>query len=184
MGYETYQTILSEAMEELGVETGLTTRNVRDAYVEDCTIETDQPALIPDEYIDVMAEKIRIYKDLDSLKDDREIDRFRSQISDRFGTLPEELENLFWVVKIRNLGARLGFEKIIIKNGMEILFFISNSMSPYYQSKTFDRVLQNIAAGGPSFNFKQTDGKLKIVLRQVDSLEKAWLNLNKLGENV
>ena len=184
MGYETYQTILSEAMEELGVETGLTSRNVRDAYVEDCTIETDQPALIPDEYIDVVAEKIRIYKDLDSLKDDREIDRFRMQISDRFGTLPQELENLFWVVRIRNLGARLGFEKIIIKNGMEILFFITNAMSPYYQSKTFDKVLQNIAANGPAFNFKQTDGKLKIVIRQVDSLEKAWLNLNKLGENM
>jgi len=183
MGYETYQTILSEAMEELGVETGLTTRNVRDAYVEDCTIETDQPALIPDEYIDVMAEKIRIYKDLDSLKDDREIDRFKGQISDRFGTLPEELENLFWVVRIRNLGARLGFEKIIIKNGMELLFFLSNAMSPFYQSKTFDTILQNIASH-PAFAFKQTDGKLKIVIRQVDSLEKAWLNLKKLAENM
>lgn len=103
MGYETYQSILAEAMEELGVETGLTSRNVRESYVEDCTIETDRPAFIPDEYIDVMAEKIRIYKDLDSLRDDREIDRFRGGIADRFGRLPEELENLFWVVRIRNL---------------------------------------------------------------------------------
>ena len=184
MGYETYQTILSEAMEELGVETGLTSRNVHESYVQDCTIETDQPALIPDEYIDVMAEKIRIYKDLDSLRDDREIARFREGIADRFGRLPEELENLFWVVRIRNIGARLGFEKIIIKNGMEILFFIANPMSPYYKSKVFEGVLRSVNANDRLFNIKQVENKLKIVLRGVDSLEKAHANLTKLAENV
>ena len=184
MGYETYQTILAEAMEELGVETGLTSRNVRESYVEDCTIETDRPAFIPDEYIDVMAEKIRIYKDLDSLRDDREIDRFRSGIGDRFGHLPEELENLFWVVKIRNLGARLGFEKIIIKNGMELLFFIANPMSSYYKSPVFENVLKNVNANDRLFNIKQTENKLKIVIRGVDSLEKAHANLMKLAENM
>lgn len=184
MGYETYQTILSEAMEELGVETGLSSRNVHESYVQDCTIETDQPALIPDEYIDVMAEKIRIYKDLDSLRDDREIARFREGIADRFGRLPEELENLFWVVRIRNLGARLGFEKIIIKNGMEILFFITNPMSPYYKSKVFEGVLRNVNANDRLFNIKQVENKLKIVLRGVDTLEKAHANLTKLAENV
>ena len=183
MGYETYQSILAEAMEELGVETGLTSRNVRESYVEDCTIETDRPAFIPDEYIDVMAEKIRIYKDLDSLRDDREIDRFRSGIADRFGHLPEELENLFWVVRIRNLGARLGFEKIIIKNGMELLFFISNPMSSYYKSPVFESVLKNVNAHSGLFNVKQTENKLKIVLRGVDSLEKAHANLMILAEN-
>ena len=184
MGYETYQSILAEAMEELGVETGLTSRNVRESYVEDCTIETDRPAFIPDEYIDVMAEKIRIYKDLDSLRDDREIDRFRDGIADRFGRLPEELENLFWVVRIRNLGARLGFEKIIIKNGMELLFFIANPMSPYYKSPVFETVLKNVNANDRLFNIKQTENKLKIVIRGVDSLEKAHANLRKLAENM
>ena len=184
MGYETYQSILAEAMEELGVETGLTSRNVRESYVEDCTIETDRPAFIPDEYIDVMAEKIRIYKDLDSLRDDREIDRFRGGIADRFGRLPEELENLFWVVRIRNLGARLGFEKIIIKNGMELLFFIANPMSPYYKSPVFETVLKNVNANDRLFNIKQTENKLKIVIRGVDSLEKAHANLRKLAENM
>ena len=126
MGFETYQQILSEAMEELGVETGITTKQSRETFVEDCTVETDQPALIPDDYIDITAEKIRLYKQLDSLKDDREIDRLGRQLEDRFGPMPPQVKNLLTVVKIRNLGARSGFEKIIVKNGMQIMFFVSN----------------------------------------------------------
>ena len=110
MGYETYQKILSEAMEEIGIETGVTHQRADEKYVDDCTIETDRPAFIPDNYIDVTAEKIRIYKVLDSLTEDREIDRIGSQLEDRFGPLPEEVKNLINVVKIRNLGAQLGFE--------------------------------------------------------------------------
>ena len=85
MGYETYQNILAEAMEELGVETGITTRSSRNTFTEDCTIETDKPAFIPDEYIDINAEKIRIYKQLDSMMSEKEIDRFAVQTADRFG---------------------------------------------------------------------------------------------------
>ena len=180
MGYETYQKILAEAMEELGVETGLDTRKGKESFVEDCTIETDQPAMIPDSYLDVTAEKIRIYKQLDSVKSDKELERMRAQITDRFGKLPPELENLFHVVRIRNLGARLGFEKIIIKNGLFIAFFISNQMSPYYKSSVFSKLLERITANEKIFALKQSEGKLKIVARGVDSLQKAWTVLNKL----
>ena len=180
MGYETYQKILAEAMEELGVETGLDTRKGKESFVEDCTIETDQPAMIPDTYLDVTAEKIRIYKQLDSVKSDKELERMRAQITDRFGKLPPELENLFHVVRIRNLGARLGFEKIIIKNGLLIAFFISNQMSPYYKSTVFSKLLERITANEKIFALKQSEGKLKIVARGVDSLQKAWTVLNKL----
>ena len=179
MGYETYQKILAEAMEELGVETGLTTKNVRNTFVEDCTIETDQPAFIPDDYIDMNAEKIRIYKQLDSMMSEKEIDRFASQLADRFGKLPTEVENLMYVVKVRNLGASLGFDKIIIKNGMMIYFFISNAMSPYYRSDTFTRVLEKVGEN-PMFNLKQVENKLKIVVRNVDSMKKAYSVLSKL----
>ena len=180
MGYETYQKILAEAMEELGVETGLDTRKGKESFVEDCTIETDQLAMIPDNYLDVTAEKIRIYKQLDSVKSDKELERMRAQITDRFGKLPPELENLFHVVRIRNLGARLGFEKIIIKNGLFIAFFISNQMSPYYKSPVFSKLLERITANEKIFALKQSEGKLKIVARGVDSLQKAWTVLNKL----
>ena len=180
MGFETYQKILSEAMEELGMETGISTRSVRDTYVEDCTVETDQPALIPDDYIDITAEKIRIYKQLDSLTDDREIDRLGRQLQDRFGPLPTEVNNLLEVVKIRNLGASTGFEKIIIKNGMQIMFFVSNPMSGYYQSKQFEKVIGRVNDNPSLFKVNQDNGKLRTVSRGVDSMDKALLNLRKL----
>ena len=180
MGYETYQKILAEAMEELGVETGITTRNMRNTFVEDCTIETDQPAMIPDDFIDINAEKIRIYKQLDSMLSEKEIDRFGAQLADRFGKLPPEVENLLYVVKVRNLGASLGFEKIIIKNGLMIYFFISNPMSPYYRSSTFTKVLERVGEN-PAFNLKQVENKLKIVIRNVDSMKKAYSLLSKLS---
>ncbi len=180
MGYETYQRILSEAMEELGVETGVATRKVDESFVEDCTVETDQPAMIPDSYIDVTAEKIRIYKQLDGLTSDKEIDRVKAQLEDRFGQMPQDADNLFYVVKVRNLGGKLGMEKIIIKNGMMIMFFISNQMSPYFKSKVFSRILERVNEYDPLFNLKQAEGKLKIVCRGIDSLDKALQTLQKL----
>ena len=146
MGFETYQKILAEAMEELGVETGISSKGSSDNYVSDCTIETDQLALIPDSYIDVTAEKIRIYKELDSLSSEKEMEQMKKKLSDRFGTIPEELSRLFEIVRIRQLGQKLGFEKIIIKNGVMIAFFIYNSMSQYYRSNTFNSIKR-------SFNF-------------------------------
>jgi len=179
MGYETYQKILSEAMEELGVETGIS--QMRDSFfVEDCTIETDQPAFIPDDYIDISAEKIRLYKMLDALTDDREIDRISAQIEDRFGPAPQELKNLLDVVKIRNLGRSTGFEKIIVKNGMQIMFFVNNPMSEYYRSRQFDRVIEKVNANPAQFKFNQDGGKLRTVSRGVDSLASALLILKKL----
>lgn len=180
MGFETYQKILAEAMDELGVETGIVQKNSRGSFVTDCTIETDQPAMIPDDYIDITAEKIRIYKQLDSLGSEKEIELFRRQMEDRFGTLPVQVDNLFNVVMVRNLGASLGFEKIIIKNGLFILFFIGNQMSPYFQTETFANVLRNIDSHAGMFTLKQSEAKLKIVARGVDSMQKALETLKKL----
>ena len=180
MGFETYQKILSEAMEELGVETGMVQRGARGSYSVDCTIETDQPAMIPDDYIDITAEKIRIYKQLDAMQTDKEIDRLATQLLDRFGIMPQEVENLFEVVKIRNAGARLGFEKVIVKNGMFIAFFISNQMSPYFRSDIFAGILDKINTGTCNLELKQSEGKLKIITRKVDTLAKARGILGKL----
>ena len=180
MGFEVYQSILSEAMEELGVETGITSKAKNDYYVEDCIVETDQPAFIPDDYIDINAEKIRIYKQLDALRSDKELDRYALGLEDRFGRLPVEVKNLFDVVKIRNLGASKGFEKIIIKNGLQIMFFINNPLTGYYKSDTFGSILEKINEGKTDFVFVQKDGKLRIKARNVDSLSKALRNLERL----
>ena len=173
MGYETYQKILSEAMEELGVETGMTAAKISGSFMVESTIETDQVALIPDSYIDITAEKIRIYKQLDGMTSEKEMELVKERLTDRFGKMPQEVINLFSVVKINNLGSSMGFEKIIIKNGMLIMFFISNPMSMYYKSDVFGRILANANRYERIFNLKQTEGKLKIVSRGIDSLQKA-----------
>ncbi len=180
MGFETYQKILAEAMEELGVETGVVTKNSGDSYTYDCVIETDQLALIPDTYIDVTAEKIRIYKELDSLTSDKELYKMKSRLEDRFGKMPEELVRLFDIVRIRQLGIKLGFEKIIIKNGVMIAFFITNPLSQYYRSDKFAKVLENISLNPALFELKQNDSKLRIFARNVDGIAKAYSILQKL----
>lgn len=181
MGFETYQKILAEAMEELGVETGVMTRSENhNSFICECAVETDQPAHIPDEYIDITAEKIRIYRQLDALETEKALNRFAAEIQDRFGEFPEEVKNLLCVVKIRNLGSQLGFEKIIIKNGIAIGFFIANPMSPYYKTRTFEKVLEKVNSNAPLFELKQVENKLKIISRGVASLQEALLIFKKL----
>ena len=180
MGFETYQKILAEAMEELGVESGISSKSTSDNYVSDCTIETDQLALIPDTYIDVTAEKIRIYKELDSLSSEKEMEQMKKKLSDRFGALPEELSRLFDIVRIRQLGQKLGFEKIIIKNGVMIAFFISNPLSQYYRSDRFSKILESITLNPNMFELKQNDNKLRIFVRNIDTISKAYDVLRKL----
>lgn len=173
MGFETYQKILAEAMEELGIETGISVKSSKENFYVDCSIDTDQLAFIPDDYINVPAEKIRIYKDLDSVSSERELENMRSCIADRFGKIPEELENLMSVVKIRNLGSSLGFEKIIIKNGVMIAFFISNHLSPFYRSDRLQKIVDNMNKYPKIFTFKQDNGKLRLFIKNVNSLSKA-----------
>ena len=180
MGFETYQKILAEAMEELGVETGIITKSSNESFVSDCTIETDQLALIPDSYIDLTAEKIRIYKELDSLTSEKELKQMSERLSDRFGPIPEELSRLFDIVRIRQLGQKLGFEKIIIKNNVIIAFFISNPLSQYYKSTVFSRVLENMSKHPALFELKQNDNKLRIFVRNIETLSKAYETLKKL----
>lgn len=180
MGFETYQKILAEAMEELGVETGITAKGSDDSYVSDCTVETDLQALIPDGYIDMTAEKIRIYKELDSIDSEKELENMKKKLADRFGKIPQETERLFDIVRIRRIAEKSGFEKIIIKNGIMIGFFISNPMSKYYKSKRFAEILENLSANSSRFELKQTDGRLKILAKNVDSLSEACALLKKL----
>ena len=131
-------------------------------------------------YIDMTAEKIRIYKELDSLASDKEIESMKARLSDRFGAIPEELSRLFDIVRIRQLGQKLGFEKIIIKNGVMIAFFISNPLSQYYKSERFAKILEGITLNPKLFELKQNDNRLRIFARNVDTISKAHLLLKKL----
>ncbi len=180
MGIETYQKILAEAMDELGVESGITAKPRDSSFNVDCTIETDEPAYIPDTYIDIVAEKIRIYKELDSMTDEKSVDRFASKLEDRFGRLPEEVTSLLNVVKIRQTAEKLGFEKLIVKNGILIAFFISNPLSGYYKSKTFENIIDRVNSLHPLFELKQNNDRLRLIARNVESVAAARNVLGKL----
>ena len=182
MGFETYQKILQEAIEELGMESGISTRRDESSYISDCTVETDQLALIPDDYIDVNAEKIRIYKDMDSAGEGKQLDRIHSMMEDRFGKMPPEVERLFDIVRIRNISASLGFEKVIVKNGIMICFFISNPLSPFYKSGEFSKTLERISLpdNAKYYELKQSNDRLKIVCRNVDGTSRALELLRKI----
>ena len=112
--------------------------------------------------------------------DDREIDRLGKQLEDRFGPMPQEVKNLFTVVKLRNLGAQSGFEKIIVKNGMQIMFFVSNPMSGYYQSKQFERIIGKVNDYPAIYKVNQDKGKLRTVSRGVTSMDTALKVLQRL----
>ena len=182
MGFETYQKILQEAIEELGMESGISPRRDESSYISDCTVETDQLALIPDDYIDVNAEKIRIYKDMDSAGEGKQLDRIHSMMEDRFGKMPPEVERLFDIVRIRNIAASLGFEKVIVKNGIMICFFISNPLSPFYKSGEFSKTLERISLpdNAKYYELKQSNDRLKIVCRNVDGTSRALELLRKI----
>lgn len=182
MGLEVYQKILAEAMEELGVDIGEeSAASASETFITDCTIDTDIVALIPEDYVDVPMEKIRIYKELDSSPDDKSLMRYRAQLEDRFGRIPPELDALFDIVRIRYIGRQLGFEKIIIKNGIMICFFVSNPMSQYFRSKRFSSIIDRMNANPGLFEFKQKDNSLRIICRNVDSTLKAYGLLSKLS---
>jgi transcription-repair coupling factor (superfamily II helicase) len=126
------------------------------------------------------AEKIRIYKELDSLTSEKDMEQLKKKLEDRFGALPEELKRLFDIVKIRQLGQKLGFEKIIIKNGVLIAFFISNPLSQYYRTDRFSKILENVSLHPNLFELKQNDSKLRVFSRNIDSVAKAYEVLKKL----
>jgi transcription-repair coupling factor (superfamily II helicase) len=109
------------------------------------------------------------------------MDNLRKRLEDRFGNMPEELVRLFDIVRIRQKGLKLGFEKIIIKNGVMIAFFISNPLSQYYRSDRFAGILEKISQNPNLFELKQNDNKLRIFVRNVDGISKAYAILNKLS---
>ena len=143
MGFETYMRILNEAMAELreekvgkGEDTALPDA-MRSTPMVDTQIETDLEAYIPDEYVQVTSEKIRLYKDLTNISDESQIEALRCEMEDRFGPIPEQLEELIRIVQLKKVAQNLGFEKIILKNGVMLAYFISNNMHSYYRESSF-----------------------------------------------
>lgn len=187
MGFETYQRILAEAVEEIRAERGIENVPVmsggkkREEFVTDCTIDTDMEILIPDDYVGITSEKIRLYKEMDTVENEKELESVMASMEDRFGPAPQQTRELADTVRLRWLAMELGFEKIVLKNNMLIAYFVSNQMSGYYKSQKFESVLSFIQKQNRRYEMKEQNDKLYIIVKRVDSIEKAYKILQEIN---
>ncbi len=183
MGFETYQRILAEAFEEIKYKSE-DIRSINDegeVYVSDCVIDTDLELLIPDAYINITSEKIRLYKELDSISNDADLERFIASVEDRFGPIPEEFKQLIFVVRLRMTAKEHGFDKIVLKNNMLVMFFISNQMSPFYKTDKFASIIKNIQhRDAKRYALKEQNDRLYITAKEVRTIEGAYNLIKKL----
>lgn len=195
MGFETYQKILSEAVAELRAEGVADVESVAGeeqnvqqqqdvAYITDAHIETDAEALLPDSYIGQSGEKLRLYRELDNIKDDKELRRFTDRLRDRFGELPQQAVALTDVVRLRWRCVALGFEWAKVKNGLMLLRFVGNDQSAYFKSALFLKILRYITRHPEKFVLKQNNNKVSITVRNVKNIGEACDVLDCLGEEV
>ena len=175
MGFEAYQRILEEALAEMNENTV----GPEKEYISDCTIETDLEVMIPDNYISQVPEKIRLYKELDNMREEDQLQRFFAGLEDRFGPVPDPLKQLGYVVRLRRIAIKLGFERIVLKNGIMLAYFINNPQSSYYKSTLFAEILNYISSNPRHFLVKEHNNKLFVKVSQVNSVEAAY-NLLKI----
>ena len=153
-----------------------------DEFVEDCAVESDLEMYFPDNYVPGSSERMLLYRELDNIGDDRELDAYRQRLIDRFGPIPHEGEELLQVVPLRRLGKRLGCEKLILKQGRMQMQFVSNPDSPYYRSATFDKVLQYIGSHLRSCNLKEINGKRSMVVNDIATVGEAVKVLRSIDD--
>lgn len=178
MGYETYQKVLAEAIIELKTTEfkdlfaadNVAQNDALPQFVADTQITVDDEALLPDEYISSISERMRLYRKLDAMSKDEDIDGFGAELVDRFGPLPAATENLLEVVKIRNRAQCLGVERVIMKQGAASFYFVSDRDSAFYQSAVFSSIIGWIQANPRRAQMKQTTDKLYMSIKSVSTL--------------
>ena len=181
LGYETYQKILEEAVDELKNEEFADlyadlTEGKRDSgseYVRETHIESDLEMMFPPTYIPNDSERISLYRELDKMEEERDILAFIERLKDRFGKIPKEGKELIRIVRLRRMSKKLGMEKIVLKKGQMSLYLVNNPESPYYQSEAFDKLLKFIQKYPRECNLRENNGKRSIVIKHVPTVETA-----------
>lgn len=183
LGYETYQKILSEAVTELKndefaelyadeIKAGEEKISGED-FVDECTVESDLELLFPNEYIPSSSERMLLYRELDKLELDRDVEAFKERLVDRFGKIPPEGEELIRIVPLRRLAKRLGVEKAVLKGGKMILYFVSNPDSPYYQSAAFGKIIDYMAKYPRVCNLREQNGRRSMIVKDITDVDSA-----------
>ncbi len=178
IGVETYQKIMQQAISELrseGLDVSGLTQAENDAmqsigFIDDATIDIDVEASLPDSYVHSQAEKLRLYRELDSLQSEEQLTSFAARLEDRFGALPEATVELMNVVRLRREAVRLGMERVKVKNGLMIVWFVGDDSSPYYKSDTFMGLLRKVTADAERFVLKQHNNRLAMTVRKVRNI--------------
>jgi transcription-repair coupling factor (superfamily II helicase) len=174
IGFEMYQKILNEAIQELKeTEFKEMYNDLQTAFVHDCLIETDLEILIPDEYVSNIAERINLYKELDNFETEVELEKFEKELVDRFGPVPESTKEMIQAIRLRWIGKEIGVEKVVLKQRKLICYFISNQDSLYYQSPQFTKVLNFVQKNPSACKLKERNGRLSLVFENVASIVKA-----------
>ncbi len=182
IGYEMYHKILDEAMLELREEEfkDVFKDQPEKDFVQDCQVETDLQILIPKDYISVTTERLSLYKELDNIETEQGLQRFEKRITDRFGKPPGEVFDLFNTIRMRWIAKKIGFEKIVLKNGRLIGYFVGDEESSYYQSQAFTRILNYMKNNPVAFVMDQTKSKLRLIFKDVKTVEQAIGKLQPL----
>ena len=183
LGYETYQKILAEAVKELKEDefSDLYEEELKageekidgEDFVTECLVDSDLELLFPNDYIPSSSERMLLYRELDGLELDKDLADFKSRLEDRFGKVPPEGQELLRIVPLRRLAKRLGAEKIVLKAGRMMLYFVSNLESPFYQSKAFGKVIAYMGSHPRYCNLREQNGKRSMVVKNVENVETA-----------
>lgn len=190
IGYETYQKILEEAVVELK-ETDYKDlfkeeNDKKQTFVRDVDVDTDIEMLIPDSYVSNIQERLILYTEMDKIENEEDIAKFNGMLKDRFGKVPPQVSELFDGLRIRALAKKLGFERIILKNRKMNCYFISNAQSIYFETKTFQQIMQYVAGEGKFYgiSMKQSNNFLIMTKENVKTLKEARGLLQSILENV
>jgi len=188
LGYETYQKILEEAVDELKAEefadlySDATEKrpDTGSEYVRETYIESDLELMFPPTYIPNDSERVSLYRELDKMEEERDILAFTERLKDRFGKVPREGKELIRVVRLRRMAKALGMEKIILKKGQMSIFLVTNPESPYYESEAFDKLLGFIQKHPRECTLREQNGKRSIVIKNVPTVEAACGYLDEI----
>ena len=171
IGFDTYQKILNEAIEELKQEKfdSLLSNKKDKFYVKDCQIDTDLQILIPDSYVSNVNERLSLYKEINNTNNEKEIINFSVKIKDRFGPIPREVENLFNILRLKWIAKNIGFERIILKENTMRAFLPIKSQLNYYNSNEFQKVLNYLKLNNNHCEIKEIKEKLCLKILSIDS---------------
>ncbi len=188
IGFEMYQKILAEAVRELKrsdfQELFQEEISKQDDFVSDCTIDTDLEIMIPDSYVENIGERLSLYTRLDQSEDDNELEQMKLELVDRFGPLPEPVNDLFITIQCRRLAIALGFEKMTLKDETLRCFFINRPDSPYFESETFKNLLGFTQTSMNTAHFKQVGKTFILIVKDIKGMDACYHVLDKMYKGV